>query len=151
MLFSFGNVLVFLLVGLGFVFVSLTMGHLVRPKAPNAEKLAPYECGELPQEGAWFNFNIRFYMTALLFIIFDVEMAFMFPIGVVFKQWVQKGAETGDGSGILALAEIATFVLILALGLVYAWIKGDLEWVKKFLVEEKNIGKEIVAKASKVI
>lgn len=144
MLFNFGNVLVFLLVGLGFVFVSLVLGHLVRPKVPTTEKLATYECGEIPTEPAWINFNIRFYLLALLFIIFDVEIAFMFPVGAVFRQWVR------DGSGLLALAEIGVFVLLLLLGLVWAWVKGDLDWVKKFVVGDKNKGTEIVAQASKI-
>jgi NADH-quinone oxidoreductase subunit A len=144
MLFSFGNVLVFLLVGIGFVFMSLLIGHLVRPKVPTQEKLATYECGELPTGGAWVNFNIRFYIIALLFIIFDVEIAFMFPVGVVFRQWIK------DGAGVLALAEIAVFVLILMLGLVYAWVKGDLEWVKKVSLEERVAGSEVVPKASKI-
>jgi NADH-quinone oxidoreductase subunit A len=144
MLFSFGNILIFLIVGLGFVFASLMIGYLVRPKVPTPEKLTTYECGEIPTENAWFNFNIRFYIMALLFIIFDVEIAFMFPVGVVFRQWIK------DGSGVLALAEIGIFVLILILGLVYTWVKGDLEWVKKFAIEDKSRGTEIVPKASKV-
>lgn len=144
MLFSFGNVLVFLLVGFGFVFVSLLIGNLVRPKVPTQEKLATYECGEIPTEKAWVNFNIRFYILALLFIIFDVEIAFMFPVGVVFRQWIK------DGAGVLALAEIGAFVLILVLGLVYAWVKGDLEWVKTLPVDEGARATETVSKASKV-
>ncbi len=144
MLFQFGNVLVFFLVGGGFVFISLLMSSLLRPKVPTAEKLAPYECGEIPTEGAWTNFNIRFYIVALLFIIFDVEIAFMFPIGVVFKEWV------ASGSGMLILAEIAVFVLILLLGLAYAWVKGDLEWVMKMEFKDKISGKDIVPGASKV-
>lgn len=144
MLFNFGNVLVFFLVAAGFVFLSLMIGRFVRPHAPSPGKLDTYECGELPTEDAWVNFNIRFYLFALLFIIFDVEIAFMFPVSAVFRQWIQ------DGSGLLALVEIGIFVLILLLGLVYAWVKGDLEWVKKFVLSEKNIGSEIVAKASKI-
>lgn len=144
MLFQFGNVLTFLLVGAGFVFVSLLMSSLLRPKVPTAEKLAPYECGEIPTEGAWTNFNIRFYVIALLFIIFDVEIAFMFPIGTIFKQWVK------DGNGLLILAEVAVFVLILVLGLAYAWVKGDLEWVVKMEFKDKVSGKDIVRGASKV-
>lgn len=144
MLFSFGNVLIFLIIAFGFVFVSLTLGHLVRPKVPSLGKLDTYECGELPNEDAWVNFNIRFYLFALLFIIFDVEIAFMFPIGAVFKQWIQ------DGTGVIALAEIFVFVLVLVLGLVYAWLKGDLEWVKKVVIEQENIGTKIMSKASKI-
>ncbi len=144
MLFNFANVLIFLLVAFGFVFASMTLGHFLRPKVPFPEKLATYECGEIPNEPAWINFNIRFYILALLFIIFDVEIAFMFPIGAVFKQWIK------DGSGLLALAEIGTFVFILLLGLIYAWTKGDLEWAKKVPLENRNIGTEIMDKASRV-
>lgn len=144
MLFNFANVLIFLLVAVGFVFVSLTLGYFLRPKVPFAEKLATYECGELPTGPAWINFNLRFYILALLFIIFDVEIAFMFPIGAVFKQWIQ------DGSGLLALAEIAVFVLILLLGLVYAWVKGDLEWMKKVTSEDRNIGTDVMSQSSRI-
>ena len=147
MLFNFANVLVFLLVGVGFVFSSLLIGNLVRPKVPLPEKLATYECGELPTEDAWINFNTRFYVIALIFIIFDVEIAFMFPVGVVFRQWIK------DGAGLWALAEVATFVLILLLGLVYVWIKGDLAWVKKVTLENlghRSEGGRVVPGASKI-
>lgn len=144
MLFNFANVLVFLAVACGFVFISLLLGRILRPIAPSPEKLVTYECGEIPTSPAWINFNIRFYILALLFIIFDVEIAFMFPVGAVFKQWIR------DGSGLLALAEIAVFVFILLLGLVYAWVKGDLEWARKVSLETKNLGMEIMARSTKV-
>lgn len=144
MLFGFANVLVFLVIGAGFVFVSLLLGSLIRPRIPTKEKLATYECGELPTEPAWINFNIRFYLLAILFIIFDVEIALMFPVGVVFRQWVN------EGNGLLALLEILVFVLILLLGLIYAWVKGDLEWVKKVVSSDKNRGTEIIPKASSI-
>ncbi len=144
MLFNFANVLIFLLVAAGFVAVSLALGYFLRPKVPFPEKLATYECGELPTGPAWINFNIRFYILALLFIIFDVEIAFMFPVGAVFKQWVK------DGAGLLALAEIGVFVGILLLGLIYAWIKGDLDWAKQLGEEEKTAGTGVVSRASKI-
>lgn len=144
MLFDYSNVLVFLVVGSAFILVSLTLGRMLRPNAPSPEKLSTYECGEIPVQGAWVNFNMRFYMLALLFIIFDVEIALMLPVVVVFKQWVR------NGSGSLALAEMGVFVGILLLGLVYAWVKGDLEWVKKVLVAEKAEGLGMVSKASKI-
>lgn len=144
MLFNFANVLIFLLVACGFVLVSLTLGHFLRPKVPFPEKLSTYECGELPTENAWVNFNMRFYLLALLFIIFDVEIAFMFPIGAVFKKWI------GAGAGLWALSEIAIFVFILLLGLVYAWRKGDLEWVKKVEAENRNLGTEIMPRSSNI-
>ncbi|MBI1909907.1 MAG: NADH-quinone oxidoreductase subunit A [Deltaproteobacteria bacterium] len=125
MLFQFGNVLVFILLAVGFVLASLLIGSLIRPSVPSTMKQSSYECGEEPVGSAWVNFNIRFYIIALLFIIFDVEIAFMFPVGVVFKQWV------AEGKGLTALVEILIFSLILLFGLAYVWIKGDLEWVKK--------------------
>ncbi len=143
MLFDFANVLIFLSVAAAFVFVSLFIGRLIRPQAPSPEKLATYECGEVPTAPAWVNFNIRFYMLALLFIIFDVEIAFMFPVGAVFRRWIR------EGSGALALAEIAVFVLILLLGLIYAWVKGDLEWVKK-LPPAEDRSPDVVSKATKM-
>ena len=73
---------------------------------------------------AWFNFNPRFYIIALIYIVFDVEIAFIYPVATVFKRWVEQG------SGLFALLEIFVFVAILMLGLVYVWAKGDLEWIR---------------------
>ena len=143
MLFQFSNVLVFTLVAAGFVFVSLAISRRLRPHVPFREKLLAYECGEVPVEGGRINFNIRFYSFALIFIVFDVELALMLPAGMVFRRWVQ------EGRGLLALFEIGTFVLILLLGLVYVWVKGDLEWVKKVAGEKRSFG-EVVQKASRV-
>jgi len=129
---NLANILVFFAVGFAFVLVSLAVGKLVRPSVPTAEKLTTYECGEEVVGPAWINFNMRFYLIALLFIIFDVEIAFMFPVGVVFKEWVENGA------GWLALAEFGVFAAILLLGLIYVWVNGDLEWVKKLAITGKT-------------
>jgi len=88
-------------------------------------KLSTYECGEPSTGSAWVNFNIRFYLVALIFIIFEVEIAFIFPVAAVFRRWIETG------QGLFAFVEIVVFIGILFLGLVYAWAKGDLEWVKK--------------------
>ena len=125
MLFDFANVLVFTVLGLGFVGVNLLIGRLLRPSNPQIRKLSTYECGEPAMGSAWVNFNIRFYIVALIFIIFEVEIAFMFPVASVFRRWLE------GGQGVFAFFEILIFVGILFLGLVYAWVKGDLEWVKK--------------------
>ncbi|MGH7826199.1 MAG: NADH-quinone oxidoreductase subunit A, partial [Candidatus Binatia bacterium] len=74
---------------------------------------------------AWVNFNIRFYLVALIFIIFEVEIAFIFPVAAVFRNLVESG------EGVLAFVKILLFIGILFLGLIYSWAKGDLEWVKK--------------------
>lgn len=125
MLFDFANVLVFLVLGLAFVGVNLLIGRLLRPSNPQARKLSTYECGEPASGGAWVNFNIRFYIVALIFIIFEVEIAFVFPVATAFRRWIDSG------QGLFAFVEIVVFVGILFLGLIYAWAKGDLEWVKK--------------------
>jgi NADH-quinone oxidoreductase subunit A len=125
MLFQFGNVLVFALIAIGFVGVNLLIGRLLRPNNPQTRKLLSYECGEPPVGTAWMNFNLRFYIIALIFIIFEVEIALVFPVAAVFRQWAERG------NGFLAWTEIFVFVGILFLGLLYAWVKGDLEWVKK--------------------
>ena len=124
MLFDFANVLVFSLLGVGFVGVTLLMGRLLRPSNPQARKLSTYECGEPAAGSAWVNFNIRFYIIALIFIIFEVEIAFVFPVATVFRRWIESGR------GLFAFVEILLFIAVLFLGLVYAWAKGDLEWVK---------------------
>ena len=129
MYFHFGNVLVFLLLGLALAAMMLGLGRLLRPRNPEAAKLSSYECGEPATGSAWINFNIRFYLVALVFVVFDVELAFMYPVMAVFKGWV------GDGRGLFALAEILLFIGILAVGLVYVWAKRDLEWVKRVAAE----------------
>jgi NADH-quinone oxidoreductase subunit A len=124
MLFDFANVLVFTALGLGFVGVNLLIGKLLRPANPQLRKLSTYECGEPASGSAWVNFNIRFYLVALIFIIFEVESAFVFPVATVFRSWIE------NGQGVFAFVEILIFIGILFLGLIYAWAKGDLEWVK---------------------
>ena len=122
--FHFANVLLFSATAVLFVFGSLLAGKFLRPDAPNREKSMIYECGEKPIGQAWFNFNPRFYLIALVFVIFEVEIAFMFPVASVYKSFIDKG------QGLLAFAEIFVFVAILAVGLAYVWAMGDLEWVK---------------------
>lgn len=125
MYFDFANVLVFLLLGLGLSGLMLGLGRLVRPSNPLTPKLATYECGEPPTGSAWINFNIRFYLVALIFVIFDVELAFMYPVVAVFRDWLQSGR------GLVALTEMLLFIGILAIGLAYVWVKRDLEWIKQ--------------------
>jgi NADH-quinone oxidoreductase subunit A len=122
--FHFANVVLFALTAIGFVFLSLLGGRFLRPHHPTAEKEMIYECGEKPIGHAWYNFNPRFYLIALVFVIFEVEIAFMYPVAAIYRWLVQ------NGMGLLAFAEIGLFVAILAVGLAYVWAMGDLEWVK---------------------
>lgn len=124
MRFQFASVLVFLLVACLFLAVTLLLGRIVRPQVPSADKGMVYECGEVPLGGGWFNFNPRFYIVALVFLVFDIEVAFTFPVATAFRRWVSTG------HGALALGEIATFVAVLGLGLAYVWSRGDLEWLR---------------------
>lgn len=103
----------------------LGVGALLRPKSiPTRRGTQAYECGEDPIGSAWVKFNIRFYVVAIIFIIFDVEVAAVLPVATQFKEAVLSG-----GAGFV-FAEIFLFVALLVLGLIYCWVRGDLEWVK---------------------
>ncbi len=132
MLFEFSSVLVFFLIGFGFVFVTLLIGRLIRPNNPNPEKSSVYECGEVPIGGGVRQFNSRFYLVTFVFVIFDVEIAFMYPVTAVFKELLNQGW------GMLAFTEIAIFVLILLVGFVYAWSQGGLDWVRETTGKAKS-------------
>lgn len=123
--FGFLVVAACLLVAVLFVFATLLFGRLVRPRRPSREKGAAYECGERAIGEAWFSFNPRFYVIALIFVMFDVEIAVTYPVALIFAERVRSG------HGLLVYVEIALFLLILLVGLAYVWRKGDLEWVKQ--------------------
>lgn len=126
---EFGIVLLFLIGGAIFISVALGVAALIRPHRPNPEKLATYECGEEPAGGAWGKFNIRFYVIALIFILFDVEIVFLFPWATIFAQKDLIDAYQGSWAW-FTLTEMFIFILILVFGLAYAWKKGLLEWEK---------------------
>jgi NADH:ubiquinone oxidoreductase subunit 3 (subunit A) len=113
------GILTFLVVVIGFLAVNLVAWWLIRPSRFSEEKLTTYECGENPQGSAWIQFNIRFYVFALIFIVFDVEAVFLLPWAVVFRKL-----------GMVAFTEGLVFIAILAVALAYVWRKGDLEWVR---------------------
>lgn len=97
---------------------TLLLARLVRPRVPGVEKQSTYECGVDPIGGGWSQSQVRYYIFALLFVIFDVEAVFLFPWAVVY-----------ESLGLFAFVEMAIFIFILALGLVYAWRKKVLEWL----------------------
>jgi len=108
--------------GLAVALIGLPLGlqFILSPrKNKGGDKLLSYECGEIPEGAAWVQFNIRFYVIALIFLIFDVEIVFLFPWAVVYQEF-----------GLLAFIEAFIFVMILVVGFVYVWAKGDLDWVK---------------------
>ena len=119
MLTEFGKVLIFFIIGAAFVAAGLMTAWLLRPHRPYPQKLSTYECGEEPIGNAWVRFNVRFYVIALVFLIFDVEVVFLFPWALVYRQL-----------GLFAFIEMAVFLAILIVGFAYVWVKGDLDWDK---------------------
>ena len=126
---EFCEVMLFIIAGFLFILVTLFVSRLIRPNRPNAEKLATYESGEEPVSAAWTQFNIRFYTIALIFLLFEVELALLFPWSTVFAN-DQLNKETNGIWGWIALSEAVLFILVLAVGLAYAWVNGFLDWIK---------------------
>ena len=122
----YATVLIFVVVGFIFAGIALGVAKLIRPSNPSPAKMTTYECGELPTGSSWIRFNVRFYLIALFFIVFDVEVIFLYPWAVVFKSLFPV-----PGLGALVFWEMVIFLAILTIGLAYVWAKGDLEWVKK--------------------
>jgi NADH-quinone oxidoreductase subunit A len=125
MYFGFAIPLALIIIGTLFMAAMIGLQKLLAPKNPYGRKLMPYECGEPPTGNAWINFNVRFYLIALVFVIFEVEVAFVYPIAAVYLDWVRRGQP------FYALSEILIFLLILFVGLIYVWVKRDLEWIKQ--------------------
>jgi NADH-quinone oxidoreductase subunit A len=119
MLTDFGRIFIFILIGAVFVAAGLFGAWILRPKRWYPGKLDTYECGEEPVGSPWVQFNIRFYVIALIFLIFDVEVVFLFPWAVVFRHL-----------GLFAFIEMMVFLAILLVGYAYVWVKGDLNWEK---------------------
>jgi len=110
------------------VAVAFFASRLIAPKNPTPEKLTSYECGEETVGSAWVPFNSRFYVIALIFLLFDVEMVFILPWATVFGN--HEAAKMDNRWGWLSLTEMFIFLGILILGLAYVWVKGDLDWIK---------------------
>jgi len=125
---EFGKIFIYLIMGVLFVLFTFFLGKLVALKKPNPEKLTSYECGEEPTGNSWIQFNSRFYVIALVFLLFDVELAFIFPWSTVFSQ--QELINADSNWGWLSLIEMFIFIGILLIGLVYVWKKGDLNWIR---------------------
>ena len=109
------------IVAAGFTFVSLIATHLIGPRIKNPVKMMPYESGVDPVGETRIRFSIRFFLIALLFIIFDIEIVFLYPWAVVFKDFVSN-------SGAFIFFEMVVFIAILVFGFVYVWRNGALEW-----------------------
>ena len=119
MLTEFGKIFIFFLVAILFVVVVVFVAQLLRPNRKTKEKLMTYECGETAEGSPWVKFNIRFYVVALIFLIFDVEVVLLIPWAMVYKNFGLAGFLVG-----------AIFLIMLGLGMAYEWRKGDLEWAR---------------------
>ena len=116
-------ILMFVLVGIAVGVLPVAMGFMLAPSRPDPEKLSPYECGFEAFEDARMKFDVRYYLIALLFILFDLEIAFLFPWATVFKDIV-----AAESIRLFGFVEMLVFVAVLVIGYVYAWAKGALEW-----------------------
>ncbi|MHA8050414.1 NADH-quinone oxidoreductase subunit A [Aquirufa sp. ROCK-SH2] len=132
---QFGYIGAFLLAGVFFMAFVLFLAKWIRPNRPNVEKLSTYESGEAPVGNANVRFNPRFYVIALLFVLFEIELIFLFPWAVVFKDKELLQASPSWTS--YALVEMLIFVGILSLGLAFAWVKGYLNWEKPEIKSEE--------------
>ena len=157
------TLLVFLSVGTVFLMANLIVGKLIRPNRPTPQKLEIYECGEKPEGSSWIQFDLRFYVVALLFVIFDVELAFFFPWAVVFgsttrmadetkpaevrllaaqqldpKATTAPAPETAKTFARFAFLELMLFFAILLVGFAYLWHRGDLEWVRSVAGQNRS-------------
>ena len=117
MLEQYFPILLFILFGLALGAVMLALGHIVAPNRPDPEKLSPYECGFEAFEDARMKFDVRYYLVAILFILFDLEIAFLFPWATVIND-----------IGLAGFVSMMIFLAILVVGFIYEWMKGALEW-----------------------
>ena len=123
MLENYFPILVFVVVGLVFGCVPILLGWLIAPNRPDSEKLSPFECGFEVFEDARIKFDVRYYLIAIIFILFDLEVAFLIPWASIFKEIVGT-AEVK----LFGFIEMLVFLAILIVGYVYAWAKGALDW-----------------------
>ncbi|NKB81307.1 MAG: NADH-quinone oxidoreductase subunit A [Nitrospirales bacterium] len=114
---KYSPILIFIVLALGFGLVTLALSYLVQPKYPEAEKLTTYECGSEPFSDSRMPFPIRYYVIAMLFVIFDIEVIFLYPWAITFYDL-----------GIIGLIEMLIFIGLFVVAYVYAWQKGALEW-----------------------
>jgi NADH:ubiquinone oxidoreductase subunit 3 (subunit A) len=117
MISDYGYVGLFLIFGIAFVASALIVSWLLRPRAANFVKSSPYECGELVKGTSWVQFNVHYYLIALIFVVFDVEVLFLVPWAIVLREL-----------GTVAYVGMVVFIGILFFGLAYAWKKGAFNW-----------------------
>lgn len=123
------TITIFLVLGTCFVFFNLLLGKLVRPRVPLPEKDASYECGEQPIGNSWVQFDLRFYIVALVFLVFDVEVALFYPWATIYQDFK-----------LASLIDMLVFFAILLVGYVYLWRFGYLDWVRSSITTSIKAG-----------
>ncbi|WP_374241289.1 NADH-quinone oxidoreductase subunit A [Zoogloea sp.] len=123
MLESYFPVLVFILFAAAFGFIPIVAGWVIGPSKPDAEKLSPFECGFEPFEDARIKFDVRYYLLAILFILFDLEIAFLFPWATILQE-----IAANESIRLFGFFEMIVFLGILLLGYIYVWKRGALDW-----------------------
>ena len=174
-----GYILLFTVAGTAFLLVNLLVGKLVRPNRPNPEKLSVYECGEPTIGSSFVQFDLRFYVVALLFVVFDVEVAFFFPWAAVFGKANQIAdvrlsdagraavtaelvgpeaaavgtisAEAGNRLAKVAMIDLLVFFGVLLVGFAYVWKRGDLDWVRAVQEQRREEAAQLVTAEAPVL
>lgn len=132
MLQELGNALAFLVLAAALPPIILIVLRFLRPSNPHSGKITTYECGEDPIGSAYIQFNNRFYLVAIVFLVFDVEVAMLFPVLVLYKDAVLAG----QAAHIFGLAFL--FLTVLFIGLIYEWKRGDIDWVRDFVERRQH-------------
>lgn len=125
---EYGKILLMAIIGIVMVSATILLARFLSPKNPNPIKLSTYECGEDALGNAWVQINPRFYVIALVFLLFDVELVFIFPWATVFGNQTLIAADARWGW--LTMAEMAVFIGVLIMGLWYVWVRGDISWIR---------------------
>ena len=137
MLFQYAHALIGFLFGLAFVVLNVfVIVRLLSPKVDEPMKGTTYECGEPPVGDAWIRFDMRFYTMALIFLVFEVEAVFLFPWAAVYNDLIATLRDAGHGNPLFPFLEVAVFIAILGVGIVYVWKKGDMDWIKSTMKAE---------------
>jgi NADH-quinone oxidoreductase subunit A len=129
---EFGKILLFMLLGVSFILLGMAVNAFLKKKNPNDIKNSTYECGEVTEGPSRTPFNMRFYMIAIIFLLFDVELVFLFPWSTIFAD--KTLLATVPHWAAINIIEMSVFIAILLLGLAYVWKKGDLEWIRPTII-----------------
>lgn len=125
---EFGKILIFMILGISFILLGYAANAIIKKPVPNPIKNDTYECGEISESPSRIPFNMRFYIIAIIFLLFDVELVFLFPWSTIFAD--AEILKTIPQWGLFNLIEMFVFIALLLLGLAYVWVKGDLEWLR---------------------